>query len=140
MAGAGLQRRRSLEPAKSRPNLRHRNARLCDGAGAGRQTRYRRVAYEQNGVEKQAAAGREVLLSAGAVQSPQILELSGIGREDVLGDQGIPVKHRLMGVGENYRDHLLVRMVWRVKGIRTLNEETRGLSLAGQGAEICVHP
>ena len=51
---------------------------------------------------------------------------------DVLGDLGIPVRHRLMGVGENYRDHLLVRMVWRVTGMRTLNEETRGLSLAGQ--------
>ena len=120
-----------LEPAKARPNLHiethaYVTALVLDGK------RVTGVAYEQHGVEKQVAVGQEVLLSAGAVQSPQILELSGIGREDILGDQGIPVKHRLMGVGENYRDHFLVRMVWRVKGIRTLNEETRGLSLAGQ--------
>lgn len=120
-----------LEPAKGRPNLRietnaYVTALMMDGA------RVTCVAYEQHGAAKQAKAGREVLLSAGAVQSPQILELSGIGREDVLGDQGIAVRHRLQGVGENYRDHLLVRMVWRIQGIRTLNEETRGLSLAGQ--------
>lgn len=120
-----------LDPAKSRPNLRietHAYVTALTMNGS----RVTGVAYEQNGAPQEASAGREVLLCAGAVQSPQILELSGIGREDVLGDQGIPVQHRLMGVGENYRDHLLVRMVWRVQGMRTLNEQTRGLSLAGQ--------
>jgi choline dehydrogenase len=120
-----------LEPTKARPNLHiETHAYVTELTLEGSQVTG--VSFEQNGEMREAKAGREVLLSAGAVQSPQILELSGIGREDVLGDQGIPVKHRLMGVGENYRDHLLVRMVWRVQGMRTLNEETRGLSLAGQ--------
>jgi choline dehydrogenase len=93
------------------------------------------VSYDQKGQAKQAAAGREVLLSAGAVQSPQILELSGIGREDILGDQGIKVRHVLSGVGENYRDHMLVRMVYRAKDVTSLNQQTKGFGLVKEIAK-----
>ncbi len=65
----------------------------------------------------------------GAVQSPQLLELSGIGRPDVLQAQGIDVLHALPGVGENHQDHYIIRMVWRVGGTRTLNERSHGLPL-----------
>src|SRR6185312_335903 len=88
------------------------------------------VAYTQNGVTKEARAGREVILAAGAVKSPHILELSGIGQPELLTGLGIQAAHALPGVGENYRDHYAPRMNWRVKLPITLNEQTRGLTFA----------
>jgi choline dehydrogenase len=122
-----------LEPAKGRSNLHiethaHATSLILDG---GRVTG---VAYDRKGEARRALAGREVILSAGAVQSPQLLELSGIGREDVLRAHGIQPKHVLPGVGENYRDHMLVRMVFRAKGVRSLNQDTRGLNFAKEAA------
>src|SRR3546814_20890390 len=63
------------------------------------------------------------------VCSSDLLELSGIGRPDVLQTAGLPVRHALPGVGANYIDHYATRMNWRVRGMATLNETTRGLSL-----------
>ena len=76
------------------------------------------------------AAGREVIMAAGAVQSPQILELSGIGDPAHLRAIGLEVRHALTGVGNNYRDHFCTRMNWRVKLPVTLNEQARGPRLA----------
>lgn len=117
-----------LAPARSRANLHvHTNARarkLClDGK------RVTGVEYEREGRSHTATAGGSVILSAGAVQSPQLLELSGIGRPDLLREHGIDVMHALPGVGENYRDHYAARLAWRVKQPITLNEQTRGFSL-----------
>ena len=64
------------------------------------------VEYVQNGKVKEARAGKEVILSAGAVQSPKLLMLSGIGPEAELKKHGITVKHTLEGVGQNLQDHL----------------------------------
>jgi choline dehydrogenase-like flavoprotein len=72
----------------------------------------------------------EVILAAGAAQTPQLLELSGIGNPDLLQDLGLPVNHALPAVGENYIDHFCTRMNWRVRQPVTLNEQTRGLKLA----------
>jgi choline dehydrogenase len=72
------------------------------------------VHYIQGGVQRQAAARREVILCAGAIGSPQLLELSGIGDPAVLQAAGVPVRHALPGVGENLRDHLMVRGRWRL--------------------------
>ena len=69
----------------------------------------------------------EVLLAAGAINSPQLLELSGIGRPDVLQACGIPVVQPLAGVGENLQDHLQLRMVAKVRNVRTLNTLSRGV-------------
>ena len=66
-------------------------------------------------------AAREVILSAGSIGSPQILQLSGIGPSNLLRKFSIPVVHELAGVGENLHDHLQIRMVWKVNG-KTLNE------------------
>jgi choline dehydrogenase len=66
-------------------------------------------------------ARQEVVLSAGAVGSPQILQLSGIGPAEVLQAQGIEVKVDLPGVGANLQDHLQIRSVFKVKGVKTLN-------------------
>jgi choline dehydrogenase len=71
-----------------------------------------------------------VIVSAGAVKSPHILELSGIGNPALLTSLGIQVRHELPGVGENYRDHYAPRMNWRVKLPVTLNERSRGVALA----------
>ena len=118
-----------LEPAMGRPNLHLEiNAQTTKVILEGK--RAVGVAYRQGGREKQARAGREVLLAAGAVQSPQLLELSGIGDPAVLGAHGIEVVHALAGVGANYQDHYIVRQTWKVKQPITLNEQTRGFFIA----------
>src|SRR5690606_3912976 len=76
------------------------------------------------------------VLSAGAVNSPKVLELSGVGRPDVLSGLGIPVHHALQGVGENLQDHLQIRTVFRIEGARTLNQLYHNLfSRAGMGLQ-----
>ena len=74
-------------------------------------------------------AGREVILCAGAIASPQILQLSGIGGGDHLQSIGVPVVHELPGVGRNLRDHYAVRSVVRIQGMPTINQRVRGLPL-----------
>ncbi|MCU0951261.1 MAG: GMC family oxidoreductase [Burkholderiaceae bacterium] len=71
------------------------------------------------------AARAEVLLAAGAVGSPQLLQLSGIGAPAVLDRAGVPVRHALDGVGANLQDHLQLRMVFEVRGVKTLNTLSR---------------
>src|SRR5262249_599850 len=68
-----------------------------------------------------AEAKRETLLSAGAIGSPQLLQLSGIGAAELLKKHGIPVVHELNGVGENLHDHLQIRMQYKVTNVKTLN-------------------
>jgi len=77
------------------------------------------VEYEKLGKVYRAHA-RETILSAGGVASPQILELSGIGQPELLKKHGIEVRHELPAVGENFRDHINARIVWRVKDPRFL--------------------
>ncbi len=118
-----------LEPVRQRPNLEIViNARAKKLLLEGK--RVVGVNYDVNGQDRVAMADGSVVVSAGAVQSPQILELSGIGRPDVLGEHGIEVAHELAGVGENYRDHYAARLNWRVSRPITLNEDTRGLRFA----------
>lgn len=86
----------------------------------------------RGGRVQQVLARHEVILSAGALNSPKILQLSGIGPGDLLRRHGIPVLHDLPGVGRNLRDHYAVRMVSRVAGIRTINELVQGPALLVQ--------
>ena len=83
----------------------------------------------QRGEAREARCSGEVILCAGAVKSPHLLELSGIGNPEILQSAGIAVRHELRGVGENYRDHYAPRMNWRVTLPITLNEQTRGVAL-----------
>ena len=93
------------------------------------------VVYRKGGEERTARARREVLLAAGAIQSPQLLELSGIGQGAVLTRAGIDVVHELPGVGENLRDHLHVRIAFETKLPVTLNTILRSpLQRAKMGA------
>ena len=77
-------------------------------------------------------AKREVILAAGAIGSPQILQLSGIGPASLLRERGVAVVHELPGVGENLHDHLQVRIVYKVQNVTTLNQ--RANSLIGKAA------
>ncbi|MGB3434708.1 GMC family oxidoreductase [Achromobacter sp.] len=92
------------------------------------------VTYRKNGQEHIVRARRETLLCMGAVQSPQLLELSGIGNPALLQSFGITPVLAQPQVGENYIDHFATRMNWRVQGTVTLNEMSRGWRLAQQVA------
>ncbi len=97
------------------------------------------VEYAAGGRVVQARAGREVVLSAGAVNTPQILELSGIGRPEVLQQHGVEVRHELAAVGENFRDHLNVRIQWRIKEPgASYNTKARGVRLLGEIAKYAI--
>jgi choline dehydrogenase len=97
------------------------------------------VVYEHRGRTIEARAGREVILSAGAVATPQLLELSGIGRPEVLKAHGIGVVHALPAVGENLRDHIAARLVWRVKDPRvSYNHKARGFGAARQALQYAT--
>jgi len=110
-----------LRPAMRRGNLRvvtHALVRriLLDGR------RVTGVEWLADNAPFQALAGSEVILAAGAINSPKILELSGIGQPAGMSALGIPVAHELPGVGENLQDHLQIRTVFKVRGTPTLND------------------
>jgi choline dehydrogenase len=131
-----------LRPAMSRPNLKvvtkahTRRITLEERNGAKRATGIELTVDGQG--EGTARARRAVILAAGAIGSPQLLQLSGIGARTLLQSFGIPVALELPGVGENLHDHLQIRMVWKVNG-RTLNERaSRWLGKAAMGLEYLL--
>ena len=110
-----------LKPARKRSNLRIiTNAQTHRVLVKDRQAFG--IEYEHNGVINKALAGREVVLSAGAIGSPQILQCSGIGEGAHLQSLGIEVLHDLHGVGKNLQDHLQIRAVYKTSE-QTLNDE-----------------
>jgi choline dehydrogenase len=113
-----------LRPARRRTNLRvetrARATRLVfDGKRADG------VIYRQRGEELTARARREILLCAGALQSPQLLQLSGVGAPSLLHRFGIPAVHELRGVGENLQDHLQARVIFECTRPITTNDDLR---------------
>jgi choline dehydrogenase len=114
-----------LRPAKNRPNLTiwtqsHVERLVLETDGSGRR-RCTGVMVQRQGRSAEVRARREVVLSAGAIGSPQILQLSGIGPAGLLKRHGIEVVHDLPGVGENLQDHLQIRAVFKVGNAKTLN-------------------
>jgi choline dehydrogenase-like flavoprotein len=85
------------------------------------------VAFRRGGEPVTALARRETILAAGAIGSPQILQLSGIGPGRLLQQHSIKVRHEMSGVGENLQDHLQVRCAYKVSGVRTMNERYQSL-------------
>ncbi|QFT64006.1 Alcohol dehydrogenase [acceptor] [Roseivivax sp. THAF30] len=79
------------------------------------------LGFEQGGVRREARARAEVILSAGAIGSPQILMLSGLGPADHLAAHGIEVRRDISAIGGNLQDHLQLRCSWRLTGAKTLN-------------------
>jgi choline dehydrogenase len=110
-----------LRPALSRPNLTvitHAHAArivVNDKCATG-------VEFVRDSQAFFASAAREVILAGGAVNSPQLLQLSGIGSPLRLQQHGIALTHALDAVGENLQDHLQLRLAYKVNGVRTLNE------------------
>jgi choline dehydrogenase len=110
-----------LKPARRRPNLTVRT-----GAHAARVLfEGRRAAGVEYQGQQTARASREVLLAAGALQSPQLLQLSGIGPAALLQRNGIPIVSELPGVGENLQDHLALRLIYRCARPVTTNDDLR---------------
>jgi choline dehydrogenase-like flavoprotein len=97
------------------------------------------VEFSRDGVSQKVYARVETVLSAGAIGTPQILELSGIGRGDVLRGAGVPMVKEVKGVGENLQDHLQLRLVYKVTGVPTLNEKaSRWIGKAAIGLEYAL--
>lgn len=129
-----------LHPAMRRTNLEVRtraHATRIDFEGrraAG--VRYSRGG--RGGATMSVRARREIILCGGAYNSPQLLELSGVGAPELLRENGIEVVHSLLGVGEGLQDHYAPRTVVRVKNMRTINEVSRGPRLAVEIAKWLV--
>ena len=132
-----------LRPARGRPNLtiwtEAQAQKLSWSTADNGQPRCTGLSLSRAGQTVQVTANREVILSAGAINSPQILQLSGIGPADLLRSHGIEVI-RDAPVGENLQDHLQIRAVFKVNGTQTLN--TLANSLFGRlkiGAEYLLN-
>ena len=110
-----------LRPARSRANLRIETDALAQRV-TFEDRRARSIDYRQNGVVRSARARREILLSSGAYNSPQLLQLSGVGPADLLKQHGIDVVLDAAGVGHDLQDHLQVRLVMRCAQKVTLND------------------
>ncbi len=115
-----------LKPVMGRPNLKVETGCLVtrllieDGRAVG-------VEWRQDGALRQARAAAEVVLAAGAVNSPALLQRSGIGPAAALAGHGIAVVADRPGVGANLQDHLQLRLIYRIAGLPTLNESYRSL-------------
>ena len=111
-----------LRPAEKRANLRvatdaHATQVIFEGRRAVG------VRFVQGGETREVRAARGVILAAGALQSPQLLQLSGVGPAAFLQERGVPVVHDLPGVGENLQDHLQLRLMYRVRKRITTNDD-----------------
>jgi choline dehydrogenase len=121
-----------LHPVMNRPNLRvETNALTTRVLFEGK--RAVGIEYIQNGETKTAKASAEVILSGGAINSPQLLQLSGIGPGDLLREKGVAVIADLPGVGENLQDHYVMTNTYRLKpGTVSVNELTKGTRFLGE--------
>ncbi|WP_025897052.1 GMC family oxidoreductase [Sneathiella glossodoripedis] len=119
-------RKAFLDPVKNRPNLS-----IVTHAQVEKLTLENKkvtgLIYRRGDKSIEVKARREVVLSAGAIGTPQILQLSGIGPAEILSDLGIPLQHHLPGVGENLQDHLQIRTIFKIEGASTLNERFHSL-------------
>lgn len=117
-----------LGSARKRPGVAIRTrtqatAIMFDG---NRATGVRCVTGGPSGKTLTIQARREVIVSAGTINTPKLLQISGVGPADLLNELNVPMVHELSGVGQHLRDHYAVRMVSRVKNIRTINNMVQG--------------
>ena len=122
-------RRLSAARAFLRPASKRTNLHIVSGAHADRVTfdskRATGIRLIQDGAEMLLKAAKEVILCAGSVATPALLERSGVGDAERLRALGIPVVQHLPGVGENLQDHLQLRLIYKVAGVRTMNVDYR---------------
>jgi choline dehydrogenase len=132
-----------LRPAMGRPNLTvvtkaHVRKLLLEAKDGRRRATGLDYVVEGQG-EQRATARKSVILAAGAIGSPQILQLSGVGPGDLLAKHGIPIFREMAGVGEELHDHLQIRMVYKVANVTTLNERVNSLwGKAAMGLEYLL--
>jgi len=136
-------RRWSATSAFLRPVLHRKNLTVLTGASVTKVNFEGRAAtgfeFIHRGNTFQAIAHRESILSLGSIGSPHILQLSGVGDERLLNQFGIKTVQNLPGVGENLHDHLQIRMQYKVKNVRTLNEMANSLfGKAAMGLEYLM--
>ncbi len=115
-----------LRPVLGRPNLKIVTHALIDKVTL-RDRQAQGVAFALAGVDYVVRARIETVLTAGAIGSPAILQRSGIGPAALLQSRGVAVNHALPGVGSNLQDHLQLRMIYQVQGIKTLNQQANSL-------------
>jgi choline dehydrogenase len=127
-----------LDPIRSRQNLHIETGALTEAVMLDGK-RCTGVRYSVGGELREAAVAREVVVSGGTINSPQLLELSGIGQPERLRALGIEVRQALPGVGENLRDHYAPRTRWLVgkKGI-AWNDRARGLGMVHQALRYAL--
>ena len=127
-----------LDPAMSRPNLTVQSGAMAENLIMEGKTCVG-VRYTVSGEKQEARASREVIVSTGSINSPKLLELSGIGQTDLLRSFGITSVHELPGVGENLRDHYSPRMRFSIteKGA-TFNDNGRGWRLVREAIKYAV--
>src|SRR6201986_1062301 len=119
-----------LDPARDRKNLLTEQGAMAQSLILEGK-RCVGVRYTVNGAPREARAAREVIVSGGAINSPKLLELSGIGQPDLLRSLGITPVHELKGVGENLRDHYSPRVKFAISARNlTFNDNARGWRLA----------
>ncbi|HVB18503.1 MAG TPA: GMC family oxidoreductase N-terminal domain-containing protein [Stellaceae bacterium] len=129
-------RRQSAARTYLRPALRRPNLEVVTGALVHRVLfdgrRAVGVEFSRSGQVETADALAEVILAGGAIGSPHVLQLSGVGDPDHLARIGVAVQHALPGVGKNLQDHFLARVTAEVTGIPTANEKSRGMPFVGE--------
>ncbi len=122
-----------IDEAKKRPNLTIYSGVLVERVLLKDKTATG-VEYKRKGEIIRVNANKEVILSAGSIGSPQLLQLSGIGPREVLKDAGVELQHELSGVGENLQDHLEVYFQYHCKKPITLNSKLNYFSMGLIGA------
>ena len=129
-----------LRPVRKRANLELRTRAQATAISFDGETCDRvRYAFGRSRKEPcEVRARREVIVCSGAINTPRLLHISGVGPASVLQSINVPVVHELPGVGENLKDHFSIRMVAKVKDSVTLNELARGIRLGGQIARWMV--
>ena len=127
-----------LDPARSRPNLTVEQGAMAESLLLEGK-RCVGVRYSVRGEKREARAAREVIVSGGSINSPKLLELSGIGQADLLRAHGITPVHELRGVGENLRDHYSPRVKFAIKEKNlTFNDNARGWRLAREAIKYAL--
>jgi choline dehydrogenase len=126
-----------LKEARTRPNLQVETEAIASRL-LFEGKRCIGVTYRQGGKTVEARASKEVILCGGAVNSPHLLQISGIGPADHLQSIGVPVVHDLRGVGANLQDHYVARVSHRVRGSISINKLARGIRLAREVLRFAV--
>jgi choline dehydrogenase len=126
-----------LKEARGRPNLQVETEALASKL-LFEGKRCVGVAFRQRGQTVEVRAQNEVILCGGAINSPHLLQISGVGPADHLQSIGVPVVHDLRGVGANLQDHYVARVSHRVKGSISINKLSRGVRLAREAARFAI--